>query len=114
MNDRDNRNETFEAELIPPGRSTMNERRSKMNAKDKLEIRTDTPWALWWGTDPLPFGATVLGTVTHTFGGDCDLVATGALLRLSSGIYCQGNAGALRSLPQREVEASLASLRAAE
>ena len=73
-----------------------------------IRIKTTAPWALYWGPGPLPSGATVLGTVTRADG------ATGALLRLSSGIYCQGNAGALRSLPQREVEASLASLRAAE
>ena len=67
-----------------------------------IRIKTTAPWALYW-PGPLPVGTTVLGTVTRADG------ATGALLRLSSGIYCQGNAGALRSLPQREVEASLAA-----
>jgi len=70
--------------------------------KEKIEVKTKAPWALYW-PGPIPVGTTVLGTVTRADG------ATGALLRLSSGIYCQGNAGVLRSLPQRDVEASLAA-----
>ncbi len=49
---------------------------------------------------PLP-GWEVIGTVTDAHG-------TGALVRNSAtGIYCQANAGVLRSLPQRKVEAAL-------
>lgn len=46
-------------------------------------------------------GWEVAGTVTDADG-------TGALVRnLATGIYCRANAGALRSLPQRKVEAAL-------
>ena len=46
-------------------------------------------------------GWEVIGTVTDADG-------TGALMRnLATGIYCRANAGALRSLPQRKVEAAL-------
>lgn len=49
---------------------------------------------------PLP-GFEVLGTVTTSEG-------TGALVRSNrTGIYCQANAGALRSLPQNKVMAAL-------
>lgn len=49
---------------------------------------------------PLP-GWEVVGTVTDSDG-------TGALVRnVATGIYCRANAGAIRSLPQRKVEAAL-------
>ena len=48
---------------------------------------------LYWGNMPLPQGAEILGTVTRETG------ETGALIKLPTGIYVQGNAGALRSLP---------------
>lgn len=49
---------------------------------------------------PLP-GWEVIGTVTDADG-------TGALVRNSTtGVYCRANAGAIRSLPQRKVEAAL-------
>ena len=67
-----------------------------------IRIKTTAPWALYW-PGPLPAGATAHGTVTRN---ETD---TGALIRLSTGIYVQGVAGAIRSLPQREVEASLAA-----
>lgn len=51
-------------------------------------------------TAPLP-GWEVIGTVT-------DAEGTGALLRNErTGIYCRANAGAIRSLPQRKVQAAL-------
>lgn len=52
---------------------------------------------------PLP-GWEVVGTVT-------DVEGTGALVRnIRTGIYCRANAGAIRSLPQRKVEAALAAV----
>lgn len=51
----------------------------------------------------MPAGWEVIGTVT-------DVDGTGALIRnRSTGIYCRANAGAIRSLPQRKVEAALAA-----
>lgn len=51
---------------------------------------------------PLP-GWQVLGTVSTSDG-------TGALVRnVRTGIYCQANAGALRSLPQNKVAAAIAA-----
>lgn len=58
-------------------------------------------WQIYWGYTPLPTGAEALGTVTRSTG------ETGALLRLNSGQYVQGNAGAIRTLPQREVTEAL-------
>ena len=71
--------------------------------RTSIRIKTTAPWALYWGPGPLPSGATAHGTVTRN---ETD---TGALIRLPSGIYRQGNAGVLRSLPQREVEVGLAA-----
>lgn len=49
----------------------------------------------------MPPGWEIIGTVTTADG-------TGALLRnRNTGIYCQANAGAIRSLPQRKVEAAI-------
>lgn len=51
----------------------------------------------------MPTGWEILGTVTDADG-------TGALIRnKATGIYCRYNAGAIRSLQQRKVEAALAS-----
>ena len=58
-------------------------------------------WRIYW-TGPLPDGAEALGTVTR------DGYDTGALLRMQTGVYVQGNAGAIRSLPQREIISALA------
>ena len=69
----------------------------------KISIRTTAPWALYWGPGPLPNGATAHGTVTR------DEADTGALIRMPNGIYVQGNAGVIRSLPQSEVATSLAA-----
>ena len=57
-------------------------------------------WKIYWGEMPLPKGAETLGTIKR----DGELTA-GALIRLATGIYVQGNAGAVRSLPQHEVDA---------
>lgn len=48
-------------------------------------------------------GWQVIGTVT-------DAEGVGALVRnVRTGIYCRANAGAVRSLPQKKVEAALAA-----
>jgi hypothetical protein len=53
------------------------------------------PWRLYWNeTTTQPWGSTVHGTVTRADG------SVGALIRMASGTYMQGNAGCLRSLPQ--------------
>ena len=60
-------------------------------------------WRLWWGIRPLPVGATALGVVTRPDG------SRGALIRLLSGQLVQGNAGAIRGLPQAATELALAT-----
>lgn len=57
-------------------------------------------WRIYWGPGPLPAGAEALGTVTRGNGED------GALLRTRAG-YVQGNAGTLRMLDQRKVQAAI-------
>lgn len=66
-----------------------------------LTVSINGKWQLYWGAMPLPAGAQALGTVKR------DTLETGALIRLSTGKYVQGNAGAIRTLPQREVEQAL-------
>lgn len=58
-------------------------------------------WQLYWGYMPLPANAEALGTIQR------ETLETGALIRLSTGIYVQGNAGAIRTLPQRDVAEAL-------
>lgn len=72
-----------------------------------LKVNKSAAWQIYWGYAPLPSGAESLGTVQR------ETLETGALLRLSTGIYVQGNAGAIRTLPQREVEEALARSAAA-
>lgn len=73
--------------------------------RDRIKVSTKTrPYIYWSG--PLPGGAEFCGVVTRGDTGD-----TGALIRLATGIYMQGNEGAIRSLPQAEVAASLAAAR---
>lgn len=69
----------------------------------KIKVRTKAAPHLYWGPGPLPAGAEFCGTVTR------DETDTGALIRMATGIFVQGNAGAIRSLPQSEVSASLAA-----
>lgn len=64
-------------------------------------------WKLYWGAMPLPEGAEALGLVKRGVGD------TGALIHLKSGNYVQGNAGSIRTLPQREIEEALAVSNAA-
>ncbi len=63
--------------------------------------KNNSNWQLYWGAMPLPAGAEALGTVNNKNG-------TGALIRLASGQYVQGNSGGIRSLPQREIAEALA------
>lgn len=70
---------------------------------DRAEVITISrlgKWRLYW-PGPLPDGAEALGTVTR------DGHDAGALLRMWSGLYVQGNANAIRLLPQGEVAAVL-------
>ena len=70
----------------------------------KIRITTLGDPTTYWGPGPLPAGAELCGTVTRN---DTDV---GALLRLASGEYAQGNGGNIRDLPQRPVEAGLAAV----
>jgi hypothetical protein len=65
-----------------------------------ITVSATGKWRLYW-TSPLPDGAEAIGTVTR------DGYDTGALILMPTGVYVQGNAGALRSLPQREIRAAL-------
>lgn len=64
-------------------------------------------WKLYWGDMPLPAGGEALGTVTR------DGYDTGALIRLASGQYVQGNAGATRPLDPSAVDSAIAASSAA-
>lgn len=69
--------------------------------RDRLAVNTAGNWRLY--TNTLPVHATPLGTVTRRGTGE-----TGALVRINAtGIYVQVNAGALRSLDSRKVDAAL-------
>ncbi len=67
-----------------------------------LKVSKSGNWKAYWGVMPLPAGAAALGTVTRETG------ETGALIRLASGNYVQGNAGSIRTLDQRAAEQALA------
>lgn len=65
-----------------------------------ITIDTTTPdraRTIYWGASPIPPGSTAIGYVRRAPGDD------GLLLRMATGIYVQGNAGSLRSLPQADV-----------
>lgn len=61
-----------------------------------MTIDKQGSWRLYWGSAPLPIGSEAVGVVARDSG-------VGALIRMSTGVYVQGNAGCLRSLPQRVV-----------
>lgn len=65
-----------------------------------LTVTKSGNWKLYWGVMPLPAGAEAIGLVKRDTG-------TGALIRLANGKYVQGNAGGIRTLPQRDVEDAL-------
>jgi hypothetical protein len=73
-----------------------------------LKVIRTKHWILYWGPYELPAGAEAIGLVAP------DKRPTGVLIRLADGKYVQGNAGELRSLPQRSVEKALAAAEAAE
>lgn len=65
-----------------------------------MKIRTTANGMIYWGTSPLPAGATCLGTVDS--GGK-----VGALIKMSNGLYNLGKRGKLESLPKEAVEKGL-------
>jgi hypothetical protein len=69
----------------------------------RLAVILGAAWRIYWGPAPLPVGAEALGTVTRGNGED------GALLRLPTGAYAQGNAGVLCALDKRKVQAAIAA-----
>ena len=62
------------------------------------DTRVGKLWALYWPGMPVPQGAAVVGTVRREPGD------SGALFLLPTGVYVQGNAGCIRTLPQHEVK----------
>lgn len=62
-----------------------------------MKFSKSTNWKMYWGAMPLPAGAVALGTITRDTG------ETGALIRLPNNCLVQGNAGGIRTLPQRDV-----------
>lgn len=69
--------------------------------RNRITIHINGPWALY--THVIP-GWEMLGTVDR--GGN-----TGALARSSIGVYAQINAGVVRALDQRKVQAALDAAR---
>jgi len=67
----------------------------------KMRISKNGKWQIYWGYINLPQGAKAIGTITR------DNNQTGALIQLASGIYVQGNAGAIRTLDQTEVKIAI-------
>ena len=57
-------------------------------------------WRHYWGRSPLPTGAQAHGTV-------CRGIEIGALIEMPTGIMVQGNAGALRTLPQDQTRRAM-------
>lgn len=70
-----------------------------------LQINQTADWQLYWGIAPLPAGAVAIGTVEITKGRGH--YRRGALIRLQSGIYVQGNGGSIRTLPQAAIADAL-------
>jgi len=66
-----------------------------------LKVTKSGNWQLYWGYTPLPAQAEALGTIQR------ETLETGALIRLSTGIYVQGNAGAIRTLDQRAAKEAI-------
>lgn len=56
---------------------------------------------LYWGPGPLPAGAVMVGAVYRSPG------IAGAIIRLPTGLYAQGNAGTLRSVNQADMERAI-------
>ncbi len=67
----------------------------------KISVCTTGPWRIYWAM-PLPQNSTARGTVTRETG------EAGALIEMhATGMYVQGNAGAIRGLPQRDIIVAL-------
>lgn len=66
-----------------------------------LKITTSGKWQVYWGYTSLPAGSEAIGTVQR------ETLETGALIRLATGIYVQGNANVIRTLDQSEVKTAL-------
>lgn len=67
----------------------------------RLTVDANGPWRLYAGAGWPLAGWTMIGTVTRGIGD------TGALGLSPAGVYCQINAGAVRSLDQRKIAAAL-------
>ena len=68
--------------------------------RGRLTVKPDGNWRLY--TNTIPAGSIAMGTVSR---GDLD---TGALVKLAhTGLYAQINAGAMRPLDERKVEAAI-------
>lgn len=76
-----------------------------MTNRDRLTVNPSGAWRLYWGNGPIPTGAEAAGTIKSTDD-------AGALIRLASGAYVQGNAGAIKQLPQHKIMAALEAIRA--
>jgi len=71
-----------------------------------LTVNKNGNWQLYWGIMPLPDGAEALGVVKRDSG-------TGALIKLASSKFVQGNAGGFRALDQKAVKDALSRSNAA-
>lgn len=76
-----------------------------------LKVTKSGNWQLYWGYMPLPAQAEALGTVQRQR--EPSGRETGALIRLATGVYVQGNAGAIRTLDQSQVTEAMARSEAA-
>lgn len=68
--------------------------------RGRVTVDTAGKWRLYWGNAPLPTGAEGIGVVQTANDG-------GALIRLLSGTYVQGNYGGIKTLPQDKVAAAI-------
>lgn len=64
---------------------------------NKLTVDLFGNWRLYWPSRVFPWGSVIAGTIDR--GNGC----VGALFKMPTGTYMQGNAGTLRNLPQRAV-----------
>jgi hypothetical protein len=62
----------------------------------KIDIDAKRQAEMYWGPGPIP--GEIVGMV------EGENFRKGALILLKSGVYVQGNAGSIRTLPQRDVK----------
>lgn len=67
-----------------------------------LTVDPHGPGKAYWGPQPIPSGAQLIGVLRAD-----QPYRQGALIKLASGMYVQGNAGCVRTLPQSEVRLAL-------